>query len=56
MLSKENEQFEDDLKNTRGDLEHQTKDRRKLERVLRDAAGSMQLALSVSHCCSYSLA
>lgn len=48
MLSKENEQLDMDLSQTRHDLEFETKNKRKLEQVLREAAAAMKLALTVS--------
>ena len=47
MLSKENEQFEEDLTRMRHDLELESKNKRKLEQVLRDAALAMKQALTV---------
>lgn len=49
MLSKENEQFEEDLSQTKDDLEKEKKNTRKLEKVLRDAAWAMRGALMVSY-------
>ena len=46
-LSKENEQLEEDLTDIRADLEKERKEKRKLEKVLADAATALQNALSV---------
>ena len=48
MLSKENEQFDEDLARMRKALEEESKNKRKLEQVLRDAARAMKQALTVS--------
>lgn len=52
MLSKENEQFEEDLTRMRHDLELESKNKRKLEQVLRDAALAMKQALTVLRACA----
>ena len=48
LLSKENEQFEDDLTEMRTQLQEESKNKKKLEQVLRDAAQAMKHALTVS--------
>ena len=47
MMSKENEQFEEDLTNARNMMAEDGKNRDKLERVLKDTAASLKQALNV---------
>ena len=47
MMSKENEQFEEDLTNARNMMAEDGKSRDKLERVLKDTAASLKQALNV---------
>lgn len=48
ILSKENEQFEEDLSRVKQELEEERKNKQKLERVLRDSAMSLKAALMTS--------
>ena len=48
-MSKENELLEDDLTRYRRELDEEKRNKRKLDKVLRDAAQSLKTALHVSH-------